>query len=926
MFKRSRFSWGSALAATALVVPSVQAQALAQFDLPAQSLAASLRAVGSQTSTNILFDPPLVEGWNAPALKANLTAEQAFVRLLAGTGLKLRFLDDKTAMVISAADGRDAERSLDNKAPGAALGAPAAVQGEAGDVAGQRVHLAQADGNEGAEARSPERGGDGNAAKGQTLEEIVVTAERRQEYAQDVPIAMSVFSGDFIKQYISDPYEVADLTPNYQINAVLGLTGSNATIRGLGSSDRSASIAATSILTYYDGIAAGTPFTATLPQWDLARIEVQRGPQGTLYGRNAVGGTVQYISAAPTDTLEGYGEYTLGEFDLKRFEGAISGPLGETINARISALVYDRGGDVAAPTLDSELGEKEWWGVKGIVDWQISDKLSARVKAQHFEGDTDSLFFNAAPSDNFSPGVLAWLSAAGVDPDLERESNFERTQAGLPDPFEEVDVDLLELDLNYDLGSMALAVVGGYLGGDNTMANGGVYPAPLLVQRIVGDISQRSAEVRLTSQSDNALQWIVGAYYQETDDSSGSYLDQTADSRDLDGDGRTRHNADSPEDLLDGIIPNRALVGATNLFLEGAINDQHMQTQAFFVHTTYDWTDRFTTTHAVRYTSEEKEVGYSSGSSFEFPVSGGVVPGTWAQYDDFVSFAQLNHAERRQRALSIISDPNLLDANGNVVLRSVSDKWTEVTWRLAADYHLTPDALLYASVSKGFKGGIFTTNRFADPETSIVYEVGGKTEWLNNRLRVNVSGFYNDHSDFQTLLQDLITGVRVVENLPKSKIYGGEIEIQAVPIDNLTLIANVGVLESEITGVTASNEALLGNVLPLAEDTNFSGLVRYDLRFAIGTISPQVSWRYRGDYWSSKENNDIQGSLGNFWTTDLRLGYESTDRKLYALLYCKNLLNEVQAIYSSQPAPPRGTTFSKVNERRNWGVTVGFRF
>lgn len=902
-----------------LAAPASYAQVTYQFDLPAQALTESLLAIARQTGSNILFESKDLEGITAPALHAQLTTAEAVERVLVGTKLEAQQTTPTTVVVQPLGRAASAINKREERQRPLVL-----ARAQTGS---QTREQAASRGEESTPAPATE------AAP--ALEEVIVTAERREENLQNVPISMTVFSGDFIKDNFSDPYEIANLVPNLQLDNFSGITAPTITIRGLGTQQNQfGPTAATTVLVYHDNIVSDTGFVSSLPQWDLDRIEALRGPQGTLYGRNAVGGLVRYVSAAPTEEFEGYGQFTLGEFDARRFEGAVSGPVTENVKARVSALSYERGGDVTNPLLDVEQGEQSWWGVKGIVDWQITDSFDARVIGQYVEADTDILFFNAVEGSRLAPNVRAFQAAMGHDPDLSRNSNYEQRQSSLADPFETFKVSLTELDLNYDFGAVMLTAIGSYVDGENR-ANDELYgyPIPAVDQLLLMEQKQWSAELRLTSQSDHALKWVAGVYHQRSESSQNSLVDVSGLQRDMDGDGLTRHNRNSPEDDLDGLFPS---VRASNVFLDQGRVGQELETSALFLHTTYDWNDRLRTTHAVRFTREAQDGTFARASSFEFPVSPGVIPGARAQHDDFVTFANLTHAQQRQQAVSIIADPNVLDANGNIVPTALNASWEEPTWRFAADYRLTDDAMIYASISKGFRGGKLVSQvagtEVVDPETSTVYEVGAKSQSFGNRLQVNVSAFYNDHRDFQTrqLVFDpnnALSGfVTLWDNLPKLEIYGGEIEIQAVPLRNLLVLLNLGITESSITKVLPGNEALLGNELPFAEDLSVGGLMRYDIPAAIGKLSPQVSWSYRGKFWSLQDNNDITGRLGGFWTVDLRLGYESTDGKLYGSLNLKNLFDEVQPIMNTIANASVGTTFSSINARRSWGVTAGYRF
>lgn len=765
---------------------------------------------------------------------------------------------------------------------------------------------------------------------------IIVTAQRRAEDVQDVPISASVFDSDFIADNLSDPRQIANFTPNYQVTrSSEGLTGGEGSIRGLGASDQANPLSSSSFLVIYDGIPTGTPITGTIPQWDLERIEVFRGPQGTLFGRNAVAGAIQYTSAMPTDYLEGYGRMQIGQFNLRRFEGAVSGPITDGIAARVSGFVYSRGGDVYNEFLDTDMGERDLYGFRGIIDWDITDALDVRLKAQRFVGDAEPIFFNAARSEFMTPDQLGWFEAVGFDPDLSRKTNYKVVQSGNQFPKNAAEVDIVELNLNYDFGSVGLAFIGGYINAENEITNVAIdFPAQVDDQLQAADLEQYSAELRLTSQTDSPFQWILGGYYQKTDDSFSADIDLSALLRDADGDGLTRHNGDSPEDLLDGIVP--AFV-ADNIFFTGS-NSQRLETYAGFLHTSYQWTDRLKTTHAIRFTHESKDVDYLFNSFFEFPVSIGVVPGSLGQHFDLVRFAGLTPEEQRAQAVSTIVEGNTIGADGSVIPYQIADSWDEVTWRLSLDYQVSDDVLLYASASKGFRGGIFSVlvpgpaNAVAaDPEKSLVYELGLKSRMFDNRLQLNASVFYDDHTDYQTSLftTDPSAGIlNNIDNLPKSELYGGEIEIQAVPVDNLLIVANLGLLDTKITKVLPGNEGLIGNELPLAEDLNFSGLVKYDIETKAGIFAPQASWRYWGEYFSLKENNDepISGKPGGFWTVDLRLGWESTDGNVFAAAFWNNVFNEVHPTRHAQPLAASGHSVSVVNDRRNWGLEIGFRF
>ena len=777
-----------------------------------------------------------------------------------------------------------------------------------------------------------------STANGSELEEIIVTAEQRSENLQKVPISMSVFEREFIDQYIRDVFSLQDFTPNLQLSEGNGFRQMDAgALRGIGLEERTTSISSNSILTYYDDIPIGTPFAAGIPQWDLERVEVLRGPQGTLYGRNALAGAIRWISARPTDELSGYGRFTFGEYDLAHFEGAVSGRVSENAKARVSAVVHNVDGYVTSVNTNTTLGEREWYGVRGIVDWQPSDKFDASFKVQYWEGDQDNLFFNAAPSELFEPILQDQFAAEGTDPDLDWQSEYTQVNSQLRDPFEKLDLTLTQVNLNYDFGPVMITSVTGYMEGESTAFFDFRNRKPAIQYIAIGmddptSIEQWTQEIRLTSQTDHPLQWIAGAYYQETDDANGSI-------------------AVSIGPLVPAsIIPAGGTLGSFSPM--GSFG--YLSTYALFLHSTYNWTSNFKTTQSLRYTNEARSTDFGLNTVIYYPISPGATVGSvQAEGYDLLPFARLTHAERRAVAMAnfsdhfsggILSDPNELDANGNAVPRHLSDSWDEVTWRLAADYSVGDQALVYGSVSTGFKGGTFAINAVGgaragvEPETSLVYEVGAKTVWFDDRLQINAAIFYNDHRDLQAnqfvSVISPVTGALVgffkLENLPKVKVSGVEISMRMVPIRNLDILLNLGFLESEIIEVVpgVENEAIVGNELPLVADKNFSAQMGYAFHTRIGTFRPAVSTRYIGTWWSNKDNDDLTGKLGDYWVSQARLDYYSASGRVNAAFYIRNIFDEVQPTWSNtaRPDTTTGTTSSRVNAHRNWGITIGYKF
>lgn len=351
MSKNSSLAFAAALAILFLAAPASRAQAIAQFDLPAQSLAASLRAVGSQTSTNVLFDPPLVEGMSAPGVTGELTAEEAFRKLLTGTGLQYRFLDDKTVMVIPAAEAATAAAAAKRISN---VNAPA--------VATMRLAQARpgpADGQAGRPETAAAEGGD-------SAEEVVVkafrghTATKTDVLLTQTPQAISVITADEISSRGALSLQEA---LRYSSGVRTEINGSDLRIDYFASRGFAAT-------RYLDGMVAATSHNSTRTEvYMLERVEVLRGPSSVLYGQGTAGGIVNSMSKRPRNQTAAEMTAEFGSYDRKQVQFDLTGPLNGagTVSARLVGVLRDAGNQfdfgrddrvAIAPSLRFQPGER----------------------------------------------------------------------------------------------------------------------------------------------------------------------------------------------------------------------------------------------------------------------------------------------------------------------------------------------------------------------------------------------------------------------------------------------------------------------------------------------------------------------------------------------------------------------------------------
>jgi iron complex outermembrane receptor protein len=735
--------------------------------------------------------------------------------------------------------------------------------------------------------------------------DIVVTANRREERSQKVPISMTVLDSKTIQQNLRTSGEVAQLVPNIQLSAPIGFGSPRTSIRGVAQSDFNPN-STTSNMLYFDDIPLDAPISQGAPIWDLERVEVLRGPQGTLFGRNATGGAIRYISAMPKETPEGYAEFTAGPDNLIESRGAYGGPLTDTVKTRVSFVARDFGGDIKNVVLRTRQGKQRYLGLRGIVEWEPTDRFTAVLRGQHVVADNEVLSFKVTPGVtsspfNFGPLVhypsLAALQQAYGFQNLGYASNYKISESQVP-PNEHLEHTVGSLNMDYDLGFATLTSVTGYLNvHQRFIYDDDATAAPILEEYNLNSARQFSQEVRLTSPTDGRFDWIAGAFYLTERIKSQNNFDAT---------------------LWQAETLGGPFEGASTVGLNRGSNTK-LDTYALFLNTNYEITPELKLTVSGRYTHERRRVDYTFLSVFEFPTA---QPGTSAQIYDFI------------KAIETGNRGNILYAESPLNGR-VAESWNNFSWKVGLDYQISPLAMVYGLVSRGFKGGNFPLAPASateltdpsgniisvDPETVTAYELGLKSDLVPGRVRFNVSAYYYDYKNYQTNQLDPAAAIQILSNLPKAEIYGVEAELNVVPVDHLTINLGGGLTHSEIK--KALDPSLVGKRLPLSEDFNWNALARYDLITPVGTFSPQVSAKHFGSYYSTKENDF---KLGNYTLVSARIGYESTNGKFYGALWATNLFDKVVPIAVDDPSEFFGSTLSNVNERRRYGVTAGIRF
>ena len=586
------------------------------------------------------------------------------------------------------------------------------------------------------------------------VEQIVVTARRREESLQDVPVSVSAFSENRIDELQADDLSGLQYSvPNFYFDEG---DASNAVVylRGIGQND-SLAFADAGVGIYVDDVFIARSQAAFLELFDVERVEVLRGPQGTLYGRNTIGGAVKFISREPTDETEVHLEAGIGDYNFRTLGARLSGPLVEGKLRGKAALSY-----IARDGYNDNLFTGD--------DDGDQDSLSARLglyydhsEALDFALTTD--WRRERPDTARSPKLVTPASGFGNPLDITSLQSFTPTD----DPFEvntngstESDTDAMGTTLratwrandNWTWESITSYRTFDF---DVKLDTDGT-PLPMLDVFVEQEQSQFSQEVRFNYDAGGALSLVGGVYYFDDDDETFSGVDN--------------HSA-----ALFG-FPVTVFGLATSSM---AITDQQTTSTAAFIDGTYRFNDRWSASLGARYTVEEKE----SSRVFENFLD----PTIFAARDD-VPF------------LAGVGTPGVSIAN--------EADFDAFTPKLSLSYQANDDVLLYGSAARGFKSGGFDGRAGSqaqfepfEPEFVWSYEAGVKSTLADGRLVANAAYFYNDYTDLQvtSFAADPVTGVFVTQftNAAAATIQGLELELFAVPTDKLSLNASLGLMDAE---------------------------------------------------------------------------------------------------------------------------------
>lgn len=726
------------------------------------------------------------------------------------------------------------------------------------------------------------------------LEEIVVTAQKRSQSVQDIGFSVAAFDESEAAKYAGDIGALAGQVPGVEAYGG-GSYLQTFFVRGIGLNEFSGNFNSPVAL-HMDEVYVSKNWMAARPTFDIERIEVLKGPQGTLFGRNTTGGAVNYYTRAPEPETNGYLRASADEYSRYSLEGAAGGTIAENLYGRLSGYrSFGNGGPQDNLYTGDEHGEPDVTEVRGQLLWELN-ATTIRVMGYAGSDDSETLAYKGPGIfDNlggFCPEALSGavsknpstcLKFAGLtgDASLETEPDDPNTINQNYAPRRNDSFSGGYLRVEHDFGDVLLTSLSSFDKYERRQREDSDSSAIASADLDwYNDIEVFTQELRLTGNAvDGKLDYVAGVFYEHDElrqVDSGNF-------------------SDSPFNLIGAGLPPR-LVGQF---------DQEIDSLAVFFNADYMVTDRLTLSFGGRYTEDKTDIVAETS-------------------------AGLNDVEGKEN----------LPVTTIAVVDSLDDSRTDkdVSWRLGASYDLNDVTMLYTNLATGFRTGGYSvpfggTIVEFDPEELFSTEIGVKSD-LTETLRLNAAAFFYQYDDLQVNVDDPVsTVVPVTRNIGESETFGLEADLTWLATENLEVKFGYSYLDAEFTDTDRSMTTVstLGSI-PLEGKTpvnspehQLNGSIRYE-----NDINEQLAWSGQLDIrWVDERylevTNQPADTADAYSVINVSLGISSLDGMWDASLWVKNLTDEEYLTYINN-LPGAGFKLDMFGEQRAVGLTVGFNF
>lgn len=745
-------------------------------------------------------------------------------------------------------------------------------------------------------------------------EEIVVTARRREENLQEVPVSVTAMTETDIETRSLDTLNDLDtFTPNLSFNITGGFgdeaSESSVYMRGVGQLQAQRFTSDTGVGIYVDGVFVARAQGAVFDLLDLDRVEVLRGPQGTLFGRNAIGGAISLVTRRPSSEFQARLGLTGGEYNRSDVKLSVGGSLADNLSARLTGISANRDGFSESRWTGQEFNDTDYDAARLALDWQPSPSVSLQISSDYTrrrEAGANMLLLGIDTSIDIVD-FFNRVQSAGGKPTYSEEwitDSIFHSYAGF-ESFIDGDIYGTSISTAWTGSRVSLQSITAFRGFDiESFGDGDGSPALFAERERTQKQDQFSQEFQLSGlAADGRLNWQTGVlYFEERPREIGRGI-------------LFRDLVDTLESLPGAIIappgvPNflcdpgppppglpcfggagNPLNQAFSPALGFVIIDLETLSTAVFGEVSYQLSDRAELTVGLRYSRDDKEL-------------------------------------TRFGVESPLGDPIPTEP------RSDEDAWSAWTPRVSFAYEVRQDMLFYLSASRGFKSGGFDTTVLENregftpyrPELMWTYEAGLKSQFFNRRLKLNQAIFYSDYEDIQFIvaeLQDAIP-VAVIRNAGTAEISGYELELEAELATGLNLNVGVGYTDAELVEIDPGSGIEPTASFPKTPEWNYNLGLQYAFAAAGGSMIARADYGWTGDFYHDFANSEPSFQEG-YGLLNARLLYAPESDRWDVAVFGTNLTDE-EFFESSLFLGAVGTTLAVGGRPREWGVTVQFRW
>jgi len=735
----------------------------------------------------------------------------------------------------------------------------------------------------------------GGSAVAAELEEITVTAQKREESSQNIGIAITVLDSDrLISADVNNIQDLQNLAPSLQIGESFGFA--QVMVRGIGTDNPFAG-GDPSVGMHIDGVITGQSSAQFGSLFDVDRIEVLRGPQGTLYGRNTTGGSVNVITNRPTEETTGYARLTLGDYDLVKFEGAVGGSLSESLQGRLAVRSVDRGGYGENVATGGDIDDANQLSVRGQLSWLISDNMDLRLAVERHEED-DANYMPKFRAPSYDPAPLPALepqpttAVRASDPrDLNSNVNLQNVR----------DQNSYTLEYNWSISdTLTLTSLTNQQEFEKIpQADFDMTADDFYIWSESFDVEQFSEELRISFDGER-LRGLVGLYY---------YTEKIASDNRLD----IRLVPQVVADTVPGLSGCGFDDNVSDQIIGAPVDDlcflfrgtAEAEAYALFANLAYDLTDSLTLNLGARYSDETRE-----GDTDYWTAPGAPV----LAFADKRSFSEFSPSLRLE-------------------------------WRPA------DDLMFYGSFSEGFKSGIFLSGQRSpvlEPELVDAWELGMKGAFLERQLQFNAAAFLYDFTDLQqgrSVPAGTSGFTLVYENAAAAEIKGVEAEFSWLATERLRFDGSVTYLDAVFDDYVTTDpfdtvfqqlgvippdvdlsQQLAGNSMVQSPESSWALGATLDLMLTDGgwSVSTTVAASHKDKVYFSQFNHDAL-SQDSVTVVNANVMFSGPDRRWIVNAWGKNLADETIYMGTFILNSSR-TNAGFLAPPRTWGVTVGYNF